>query len=107
MRVNKEKRSAEIKFATGSQQQHLDRDRKGIDYAAHPPGIDHDLALVYKGFREDTLPGEFRQIASNVVHRRFFLRDWGFDLRPYGVVARLLTHRYFCFLNSLMGTGST
>ncbi len=87
---------------------HLVRARNGLkpfkdflrSYAEHPSGVEHDLIVVFKGFRGKALPAEYQQAVSGVRHRTLFARDFGFDLRAYGLAARSFPCRYFCFLNS-------
>jgi len=87
---------------------HLVRARNGIkpfegflrSYAEHPGGVEHDLIVVFKGFRGKVLPAEYQEAVSGLRPRRLFARDFGFDLRAYGLAARSFPCRYFCFLNS-------
>lgn len=68
-------------------------------YQAHPAGIEHDLLIVFKGFRE-ALPPEYELILRGVSHERRFVTDRGFDVDVYFEVARAVEHDSICFLNS-------
>lgn len=69
-------------------------------YRAHPPGCEHELLLLCKGFgaRQELQP--YRELLGDIRCRALWLPDVGFDIRPYFVAARRFTHPYFCFLNS-------
>lgn len=87
---------------------HLVRAKNGFDsfqqlvgsYVRNPGGMEHDLAIVFKGFPGKTLPREYRQALSGIPHRSLFVWDFGYDIRPYLLAARKFDDRYFCFLNS-------
>jgi hypothetical protein len=87
---------------------HLVRKKNGIEtfrrfiesYLKHPAGIDHELLILYKGFRlqVDTVP--YEELLVGVRHSSLKVTDIGFDLRAYFTVAERLRHQYFCFINS-------
>lgn len=87
---------------------HLVRKANGIKpferfvraYAQYPAGVDHDLVIAFKGFPKGDIPTEYLGVAGEMRFRSFFVGDWGFDLRPYGLVARAMENPSFCFLNS-------
>jgi hypothetical protein len=86
---------------------HLARAANGIEplaafldsYRAHPAGIEHDLVIVFKGFKGD-LPGEYESILRDVSHERRFVTDRGVDIDVYFEAARTLKHQALCFVNS-------
>lgn len=69
-------------------------------YRSHPAGLDHDLVLLFKGFgfRRDT--ASYDRLLDGLPHRRLYVSDHGFDLRPYFVAVRRLEHRVLFFCNS-------
>ncbi|MEJ5238021.1 hypothetical protein [Limisphaera sp. VF-2] len=69
-------------------------------YRRHPAGVEHDLIFVWKGFRDLAVLDSYRRRAADLVFQAFSVRDWGYDIRAYGVALRRLSHEYFCFLNS-------
>ncbi len=87
---------------------HLVRNGNGIapverflaSYREHPAGIEHDLVIVFKGFRRQRLPAAYEAFLANQSHRRLFVPDAGYDISAYISAARALPHRYLCFLNS-------
>jgi hypothetical protein len=87
---------------------HLIRAKNGIEplksflrsYAANPAGVEHDLLIVYKGFAREKRAAEYEWLLHNFSHRSIFVKDFGFDIRPYFIVAKKFNYRYFCFLNS-------
>jgi hypothetical protein len=87
---------------------HLVRRNNGIEpferflasYREHPAGVPHDLVLIFKGFRPLRGTEAHDRILRGLPHRRMFVADFGFDLRPYFKAVRHLDYRYFCFLNS-------
>jgi hypothetical protein len=69
-------------------------------YRRNAAGAPHDLLLIFKGFSrpEDLLAHE--AILEGLPHKRIFVRDFGYDVRPYVKVVREYPHRHFVFLNS-------
>lgn len=88
---------------------HLVRKKNGLapfrnflnSYLAHPAGVEHELLIVYKGFASgeaDIVP--YEALLRDVPHSSLAVADFGFDLRPYFVVARKCDSKYLCYLNS-------
>ncbi len=71
-----------------------------VSYREHPAGIPHDLVLIFKGFPFKRGTEAYDRLLADVPHRRMYLADYGFDLRPYFRAVAALEHRYLCFLNS-------
>lgn len=69
-------------------------------YERHPAGLEHDLAVVFKGFREEDELGDWRTALARFPHRELRMSDFGFDIRAYSLAARALPHQHLCFLNS-------
>lgn len=69
-------------------------------YHRHPAGIEHELILVFKAFKDSSLPENFRTLLAGVSHRAAFVPDGGFDLGSYFLAARNCEHQVLCFLNS-------
>lgn len=87
---------------------HLVRAKNGIapfrrfleSYLANHGGIDHDLLLVFKGFRGKEDLSEYERLLVPLPYRRLLVRDFGFDIRPYFIAAKSFEYRHLCFLNS-------
>ena len=87
---------------------HLVRARNGIaplqrfleSYARNHGGIEHDLLLVFKGFRNKELPSAYQQLLEAYPHEAMFVKDRGYDIGPYFEAANTHNYGYFCFLNS-------
>ena len=87
---------------------HLVREKNGIgpfkrfmeSYDSNRGGIEHDLLIVFKGFHGGTDLAEYDGLLKRFPHKRLFVKDFGFDIRPYFVAARAFDYKYFCFLNS-------
>jgi len=65
-------------------------------YVDHPPGMDHDLIIVWKNFigvDHPNVPGEV-----NVRH--FVVSDQGCDIDIYFKVSKMFDYDAFVFLNS-------
>jgi hypothetical protein len=74
-------------------------------YAAHPAGVEHELAVVLNGAGGDG-PQEARRRElllaelADTEHRLISLERPVLDLEAYGEAARVLEHERLCFLNS-------
>lgn len=87
---------------------HLVRARNGIapfrrfieSYLANDGGIDHELLLVFKGFRGKEDLSEYEELLGRLRHRRLFVRDYGYDIRAYLAAVKTFDFHSFCFLNS-------
>lgn len=69
-------------------------------YASHPSGIRHELLLVFKGFPDRAAIEPYRVLARKFKPRELVMRDFGLDLRAYGLAARSFDFPFFCFFNS-------
>jgi hypothetical protein len=69
-------------------------------YHAHPAGPLHELAIVFKGFREQSDARHHLRLAGERVDEALFVDDRGFDLTAYFAVASRLRRARYCFLNS-------
>lgn len=87
---------------------HLIRRRNGLapferflaSYREFPAGMPHDLVLIFKGFPFGLGTQDYDRLLADVPHRRMYMADYGFDLRPYFRAVAVLEYRYLCFLNS-------
>lgn len=87
---------------------HLIRRKNGLapferflaSYRRYPAGLPHNLVLIFKGFPFGRGTMEYDRMLADLPHRRIYLADRGFDLRPYFKAVSTLEHRYLCFLNS-------
>lgn len=94
--------------ANGTCVAHLVRNANGIapfrsfleSYRRNPGGVAHELLLIFKGFsRADDL-APYDALLEGMPHKRTFVRDFGYDVRPYVKVAREQPYSHFVFLNS-------
>lgn len=69
-------------------------------YRRHPAGAAHDLLIIFKGFAGAASLAPCERLLDGLPHRRMFVRDYGFDVRPYLKAGREQPHRFFVFLNS-------
>jgi hypothetical protein len=69
-------------------------------YRRNAAGVPHDLLIIFKGFpgREQLAP--YDELLADLPHKRLFVRDFGYDVRPYLKAAHEHAHRHFVFLNS-------
>lgn len=87
---------------------HLIRKKNGVEpferflasYQKFPAGESHDLVLIFKGFRFGRGLAAYDRILENIPHKRLYLADFGFDLRPYFKAVKCFDYQYFCFFNS-------
>src|SRR3954469_3478754 len=69
-------------------------------YSIHPAGLEHELLLVFKGFKETKAVQDYLIEARRFKPKYFIMSDFGFDLRAYWLACQLFPHKVFCFLNS-------
>jgi len=69
-------------------------------YRSCPAGIAHQLLIIFKGFSREAQLAPYDELLKDFSHQRAFVRDAGFDVRPYVKVARDYPYRFFAFLNS-------
>lgn len=62
--------------------------------------IPHDLLIIFKGYSPQDNLAAYDALLEGLQHKRTFVPDLGFDVRPYVVVARQQSHRYLVLLNS-------
>jgi hypothetical protein len=69
-------------------------------YAAHAPGREHDLVLLFKGFAEPADAAPYLERAADSRPRALYVDDEGLDLTAYLTAAGRLDHRLVGFANS-------
>jgi hypothetical protein len=87
---------------------HLVRAANGLEpfvaflesYDAHPAGVEHELAIVFKGFGSESDADPYLRLADRRVSETVFIGDDGFDLTAYFTAANRLRRERYCFLNS-------
>jgi hypothetical protein len=65
-----------------------------------PPGVPHDFLIVFKGFSSHSEIARWLALAEDLAPQKLLMRDFGFDLRAYGLAAWKMQNPWFCFLNS-------
>jgi hypothetical protein len=68
-------------------------------YLAHPAGTPHTLVLVFKEIPESDLPA-YLHLADQVPHVRISMPAPTFDIPAYLTVAKSVTSKFVCLLNS-------
>lgn len=63
-------------------------------------GAPHELLVLFKGFSNPAQLAPYETLLADQPHARMFVRDFGFDVRPYMQAARAYPHRFFVFFNS-------
>ena len=87
---------------------HLVRRQNGLvpverflaSYREHSAGIEHELIILFKGFRGESGMQDHDSLLEGLPHRRLFVPDRGLDVNAYFTAAEQLDYDYFCFLNS-------
>lgn len=76
--------------------------RRFLDsYRAHPPGLDHDLHIILKGFPNRQALDAARALFGGLAIHTIELDDTGYDIGAYIAAARLVSNRVLLFLNTL------
>lgn len=75
-------------------------DRFIASYATCPPGIDHRLYVILKGFSSTADLNQARNALSGIDHSEIFVDDAGFDLTAYSAAADQVSESSVCFLNT-------
>ncbi len=68
----------------------------GESLSVSPRRVENALGI----FRGDRCPGDYARILDGTDYKYVHVKDVGYDLEPYSLVAKTLNYRYFCFLNS-------
>jgi hypothetical protein len=76
-------------------------ERFATSYERHPAGVEHRLAILYKGFvgDEDAL-APYRAAVAALRHDELHVSDEGFDLTAYATAGAQLDADRYLFLNS-------
>jgi len=69
-------------------------------YRAHAAGMDHDLVVIFKGFRNAAQVAPYRALLHEVPHFELDVPDRGYDITAYWMAAERLDYGHFCYLNS-------
>ena len=69
-------------------------------YTCHPPGIEHELVVVYKGYPQASALDAARAVFASLPHRGIEVEDAGYDIGAYLTAAARLDHDYLCFVNT-------
>lgn len=62
--------------------------------------MDHELLILFKGFREKSLPNSHQELLGSLNCGKIFLDDEGLDISVYLEATRHVNATYLCFLNS-------
>jgi len=87
---------------------HLVRKGNGIEpfsrfldsYRAHAAGVEHDLVIIFKGFRSGAQVAPYRARLADVPHLELDVPDRGYDITAYWMAAERLDNSELCCLNS-------
>lgn len=69
-------------------------------YTHFRAGLQHDLLIVFKGFRNSEELSEYKNLLNGLEYQSVGVTDWGYDIRAYILAAKRFDYQYFCFLNS-------
>ena len=69
-------------------------------YRRYRAGIEHDLILLLKGFKDGRLPPAWRTILQGTRFSAVSLPDIGMDIPSYFQLASRLDHEFLCFVNT-------
>lgn len=69
-------------------------------YRNHAAGLQHDLVIIYKGFRAGADIDKARSQFGGMPHVGIELDDSGFDIGSYWQAAQRLSQRHIVFLNT-------
>jgi glycosyltransferase involved in cell wall biosynthesis len=69
-------------------------------YAQNPAGVEHEVAVVYKGFTEFDDLNAAKSVFASLPHIGIEISDDGFDINAYLEAARRLEHDYICCVNT-------
>lgn len=69
-------------------------------YKMHSAGVDHDLLIVFKGYKSKKELIEHKEILIPFKYISLEVSDEGYDLTAYFKVAKEFNYNYFIFLNS-------
>jgi hypothetical protein len=71
-------------------------------YGAHPPGVEHRLAVIFNGFEGEGDPRrmELERLLAGVEHEPLTMPDPVSDLTAYREAAARIDAQTLCFLNS-------
>jgi len=69
-------------------------------YNLYRAGMDHDLLVVFNGFKHEKELEIYKQTLIGFKHNIFLIWKSNFDVQSYFTVVQRHTYDYFCFLNS-------
>jgi hypothetical protein len=69
-------------------------------YRAHDPGTEHELVVVYNGFRVEDDLSSWQRMLGEVDHRELRLERPAIDLAAYRQTVDLAVAERYCFVNS-------
>ena len=69
-------------------------------YRRHPAGCDHDLIVIYAGFKQREDLYKAVSVFRDIPHVSIELMDPTLDIAYYLETARRVSHRYLCFVNT-------
>jgi hypothetical protein len=87
---------------------HLVRECNGLkpfklfldSYLKYPAGVEHELLILYKGFKNEKNITLYELLLNKVPHNILFVNDFGFDIQPYFTAVKKYKYKYFIFINS-------
>ena len=66
----------------------------------HPPGVEHELVVVYNGFADAAGAAAMLELAGDVPHTPVYLPEWQIDLVAYRRAVERLSADRVCLVNA-------
>jgi hypothetical protein len=94
-------RSAVVYLARGADEEPLQRFRRFVaSYRKFNAGAEHDLVIIFKGFRDQSDLQLGQAEFTELPHTPIYVDDENFDIGAYRAAAEQLQHTQLCFLNT-------
>jgi hypothetical protein len=69
-------------------------------YTAHPPGINHNLYIIFKGFYNPEHIKRAKSCFKNLHYKSLYFADDSFDIGAYLEAAKKIDSKYICCLKT-------
>jgi hypothetical protein len=71
-----------------------------LSYSTYRAGMDHDLLIVFNGFKSEQELVEYKNLLSDYKYKSLLLWKFRLDIESYFAASKNFKYKYFCFLNS-------